>query len=110
MATTGNTSESAHGGWREWSRSHRVALSVLTHAGLFALAWLLAFGLAYNFQRFSTWFFPFFLQLLIPVVVIKLSVFVVMGLHKGWWQYVGLRDVWKVTQATWISFFLTFVF
>ncbi len=110
MVETGNTERAPRGGgWTEWSRRNRAALSVAAHAMLFALAWLLAFGLAYNFQYYERWFVPFFLQLLVPVVVIKLSVFVVMGLHRGWWQYVGLRDVWSVTQATWISFFLTFL-
>jgi FlaA1/EpsC-like NDP-sugar epimerase len=119
--------------WREWLYRHRVGLGAALHVPLFALAWLLAFGLAYNFQGsallgapilwikslFVTvpppaagrldWFTEFCLPLLLPVVAIKLTVFVLMGLHRCSWQYVSLRDVFGVTRGAWVAFLAAFV-
>jgi FlaA1/EpsC-like NDP-sugar epimerase len=36
---------------------------------------------------------------LLLAVVIKLPVFVAAGLHRGWWQYVGIGDVFRVLRA-----------
>src|SRR5262245_37929144 len=93
-----------NGGWVEWARTHRSPLSVGAHIVLFAMSWFLAFGLVYNFQQFESWLTVFFLPMLAPVVLIKLTVFVVMGQHRGWWRYVGLRDLFSVTTAAWVSF------
>ncbi|MFO0840153.1 MAG: nucleoside-diphosphate sugar epimerase/dehydratase [Phycisphaerae bacterium] len=90
--------------WIGWARAHRVWLSIAGHALLFALSWLLAFGLAYNFRRFDLWFTTFFVPLLPVVVLIKLVVFGSLGMHRGWWRYVGMRDVLQATFASWLSF------
>ena len=127
------TSSNGRGAWRGWTRRHRVVLSIAGHVALFILAWFLAFGLAYNFKGSPTlgrpviwllspvmqisrppagaddWLTEFFLPLLVPVVVIKLSVFVLAGLHKQSWRYVSLRDVFAVAKAAWWSFFGIFV-
>jgi len=119
---------SSRAAWREWTRRHLVSLSILAHGVLFVGSWFLAFGLAYNFQRSATlgrpllwikslfttvefppigpddWFLEFFLPLLIPVVAIKLTVFVLLGLHRASWRYVSLRDVFAVARASWWGF------
>ncbi len=121
------------GPWREWSHRHRVLVSAAVHTLLFVLAWLLAFGLAYNFRGSPTlgwplswvksrfvevqwpppgtfdWFTQFFLPLLGPVVAIKLTAFVLMGLHRASWRYVSLRDVFSVTRAAWVGFLAVFL-
>ncbi len=99
----------SRGRWTEWTRRHRVVLSLIAHVVLFGLSWLLAFGLAYNFRFFERWFDEFFLPLLPVVVLIKLTVFAAMGLHRAWWRYVGLRDLFSITQAAWVSFLIAFV-
>ncbi len=115
-------------GWTEWSRRHLAALSIACHALLFVISWFLAFGLAYNFKASATlgrpfvwvkslftqvapavtdesdWLIDFFLPLLLPVVAIKLTVFVVLGLHRASWRYVSLRDVFAVARASWWGF------
>lgn len=93
------------------SRFSRGLISLITHALMFALAWVLAFGVAYNFKFQATynWFTVFCLPLMLPVVIIKLTVFLVMRLHRGWWRYVSLRDVFRITQGAWISFFIIFL-
>jgi FlaA1/EpsC-like NDP-sugar epimerase len=117
----------------EWSRRHRLALSVAAHGFLFACAWFLAFGLAYNFKASPTlgrpllwvkslftqveptepgqfdWLTEFFLTLLVPVVAIKLTVFVLLGLHRASWRYVSLRDVFAVARGAWWGFLGIFI-
>ena len=119
--------------WLAWSRQHRLLLSGLAHVALFAGAWFLAFGLAYNFKQSATlgrplfwlkslftdvgapppgpidWFTDFFLPLLVPVVCIKLTIFVLAGLHRASWRYVSLRDVFAAARAAWWSFFVIFL-
>ena len=94
--------------WTTWSRSHRMLITTAAHALLFALTWLLAFCLAYNFTQFDLWLVTFFLPLLPIVVVIKLAVFLIMGLHRGSWRYVSMRDVTRVVSASWWSFAFVF--
>jgi FlaA1/EpsC-like NDP-sugar epimerase len=129
----GQAQESRAGVWLAWSRRHRLFLSAAAHLVLFACAWFLAFGLAYNFKQSATlgrpliwieslftdvgqpapalldWFVDFFLPLLVPVVTIKLTIFVVAGLHRASWRYVSLRDVFAVARAAWWSFFVVFL-
>ena len=46
------------GAWRRWSYRHRLLVSALSHLAMFVLAWLLAFGLAYNFTGSPTLGWP----------------------------------------------------
>ncbi|MEW6250417.1 MAG: polysaccharide biosynthesis protein, partial [Planctomycetota bacterium] len=128
-----NETRQTGGAWLGWTRRHRLVLSVLGHGALFVCAWFLAFGLAYNFKGSPTlarpvywllsffvkttppsvyaadWLTDFFLPLLAPVLVIKISVFVLAGLHRQSWRYVSLRDVFAVARAAWWSFVGIFV-
>ncbi len=109
-----NSSEPMAGSWwREWGRRNRLMLSMLAHVGVFAVAWFLSFCIASNFNfTFANgvnWITEYFLPLLAAVLVIKLIVFGVMGMHRGSWRYVSLRDVFAITQAAWISFFFLFI-
>jgi FlaA1/EpsC-like NDP-sugar epimerase len=106
MSATSTKSESSR--WREWATTHRLLLSSAAHLVLFALSWLLAFGLAYNFRHIDRWFGLFFLPLLPLVVVVKAVVFAGMGLHRGSWRYVSIRDFIQITWASWLSFVWVF--
>jgi len=128
--------DSDRAAWQVWSglsvrARHWLGLGL--HLLLFLIAWVLAFGLAYNFGGSPTlgwpflrlkalfmevrwpppgapdWFLEFCLPLLVPVLVIKLTVFVLMGLHRASWRYVSLRDVFAIARAAWWSFFGIFV-
>lgn len=123
---------SLRGAWREWTRRQRVAVGIATHVLLFALAWILSFALLYNFHRSPSlgwpiralkslfvqvepplpgefdWFTEFCLPLLVPVVAIKLTIFVLSGLHRASWRYVSMRDVFRVARASWWSLFAVF--
>lgn len=90
-----------------------MTLVVTAHAGLFALALLTAFLLAYNFKRTfhihsvpHPWLTPMFLPLLALAVPIKLAVFWMSGQYRGTWRYVGLRDLYGVISASFSSSFL----
>lgn len=85
---------------------HRTVLSVLVHAAIFALSLLSAFALAYNFTHLGQWLFPLFLPLLGLVLPIKLLVFWWTRQYRGSWRYVGLRDLFGVLRASYISSFL----
>ncbi|MBK9119441.1 MAG: polysaccharide biosynthesis protein, partial [Phycisphaerales bacterium] len=116
----------------DWIERHRGTMTIVSHGVLFALAWLLAFGLAYNFkgsaailwparqilalfqpippasEPHTDWFLEFFLPMLVPVVIIKITVFVLLGLHRSSWRYVSMRDVFDVAKGAWWSFFAIF--
>jgi FlaA1/EpsC-like NDP-sugar epimerase len=87
---------------------HRTILSPAVHILLFIGAYFCAFGLHFNFRRFDEWVEPFFLRLLPIIIAIKVIVFAWMNLYRGSWRYVGMRDLFAVVKATYISTF-TFV-
>lgn len=84
---------------------YRGTIIFLTHLLLFAFAFFSAFGLYYNFGRFSQWFGPFFLPLLPVAIAIRMIIFSWMKLLRGSWRYVGMRDFWAVFKASWYSTF-----
>ncbi|MEE8171227.1 MAG: nucleoside-diphosphate sugar epimerase/dehydratase, partial [Phycisphaerae bacterium] len=52
-----------------------------------------------NFWNFQKWLVPQFLRLVWIPVLIKLLVFGAMGLYRGFWRYVGIRDAVQVFKA-----------
>jgi len=86
---------------------YRRLLIVFVHVVLFALALLLAFGLAYNFKLVDdigrNWFIKLFLPMLPAVLIFKLIIFWRFGLYHGWWRYVSLQDLVQITKATHLS-------
>lgn len=89
---------------------YRTAISITAHLTLFAVALFGAFGLYYNFRSYQTWFWSPFLTLLPMVLAIKGIVFIWMGLHRGSWRYVGIRDLMTVLKASYISTFAFIIF
>ncbi len=91
---------------------HRLAVVVLSHAVLFALALLAAFLLAYNFRWVKRdgveypWLISLYLPLLALALPIKLAVFHFSQQYRGTWRYVGLRDLFGVISAALIASFL----
>jgi FlaA1/EpsC-like NDP-sugar epimerase len=94
----------SEGKWIGWVRRHRLLVATCGHLVLFGVGWLLAFGLAYNFKQTDNWLRPFFLPLLPVALVTKAIVFGAMGLYRGSWRYVSMRDVIQVTKAAFVSF------
>ncbi len=92
---------------------NRTLVVVAAHGGLFALALLAAFLLAYNFKwvRRGDQVYPWVISLYFPLLAlalpIKLLVFRVTRQYRGTWRYVGLRDLFGVISASLVG---TFVF
>ncbi len=87
----------------------RRMMGVAAHTLLFAASWFVALGLAYNFKHWDEWVGEFFLLLVGPVVVIKLTFFMLTGMLRASWQYVSLRDVFGAARAAWLSFIVIFL-
>ncbi len=85
---------------------YRTTAAVLAHLFLFAMATLLAFGLAYDFKHRVPWFSAQYLKVLPFTLLIKLIVFGVMHQYRGSWRYVGLRDLFSVVKASHVSAFV----
>jgi FlaA1/EpsC-like NDP-sugar epimerase len=85
---------------------YRRALIVFVHVALFALSLLMSFGLAYNFSGLKEWFYPLYLPMLSVILVIKLLVFWRFNLYQGWWRYVSLYDLIRITIASHVSLFI----
>ncbi len=86
-------------------RRHRTIVSVAVHAVLFSFSLFVALGLYYDFKSFNVWFRPIFLPLVPLVISLKLLVFYRLGLYRGSWRYVGIRDLLTVLTASYISTF-----
>jgi len=82
--------------------SQRRALIVLVHAGLFAIAYALAFLARFEFDVPRAWLL-FALATLPVVVAVELTVAGALSLFRGWWAYVGLRDMVGVVLSTTIA-------
>ena len=75
---------------------HRLA-NVLIDAGLVALAWYAAFF--FRFEELPVWAEKIRDEGLWRVVLIKVVVFIALGLYPRWWRYVSLRDLFHVVRA-----------
>ncbi|MFN2470806.1 MAG: polysaccharide biosynthesis protein [Gaiellaceae bacterium] len=80
---------------------HRI-WQLAADAGLIALAWYLAFQL-----RFDAGVPPPYERLLdrtiLPVLAIKLVVFVAFGFYNRWWRYVSTRDMWAAARGVTVA-------
>lgn len=78
------------------------ALSLLAHAALFALAYIGAFILRFDFALPAP-YLDAALRFLPLVIVVKLVVFRIFGQYRGWWKYVGLSDVIDLAKSAALS-------
>src|SRR5262245_9761806 len=73
-----------------WGK-HRNALTLLANLALAEVAFVLAFALRFDLS-FPDRYLPVMLRLLPVVLVCKLVSFTALGLFRGWWRHVSLRD------------------
>ena len=80
--------------------------------GLLAVALGLAFAVRFDLRLQTPagvyWMTEYFLPLLPLVIGVKLAVWLVMGLHRGSWRYVGLPDVLALLVGSQIALALTY--
>jgi len=94
---------------RRWPFWRPLLVSFFIYQALFIASYLLSVGVTYNFQYHLDTFTRYFLPLMPINVVIKTVVFGMFRLYRGWWRYVGLRDLLSVIAASYVSFVLFMV-
>ncbi len=95
----------AVGWWRELAARHRLAVNLVVHNFLFALALLLAYLVRFEgtgFSGASGWFVGQFLKQLPFFLAGKSLIFWQRKLFRGGWQYAGMRDVVNILIACWL--------
>src|SRR5438309_7193673 len=86
---------------------HRL-WQLLADAALVALAWWLAFWLRFD-HGVPGPYHRLFVDTVLVVVAIKLSVFVVFGFYNRWWRYVSTRDMWGAARGVTCASALTYL-
>ena len=91
----------------------------VVHLAIFSFSLFGAFLLRFDFSwvpdpgsgRPDWWTLHFF-PVCWFIVAMKFFVFQYFGLYRGWWRYVGMRDLMAALKATWVStaLFLGFVY
>ena len=94
----------------------RWAFIRVVHLAIFFFSLFFSFMLRYDFRVFpkegeTDWLFRYF-PVVIFIVIMKYFVFRYFGLYRGWWRYVGMRDLLAALKATWVStlLFLLFIY
>ncbi|MDQ6827507.1 MAG: polysaccharide biosynthesis protein [Gemmatimonadota bacterium] len=85
-----------------WIFKYRTALLIAVHLVLVAVSYTLAFSLRFEWLIPRTYFFAFAATL--PVLVtLRLLAFAYYRLYRGWWRYVGMRDLFDLLKAVGLS-------
>lgn len=88
----------------QW-KNRNFYLMLFADAVLFALAHVVAYLFRFEFELSRPSLQQ--IQMVLPYLVpFKLAIFFASGLYRGMWRYTGLRDIWRLAQA---SFFSTIV-
>ena len=82
--------------------SFRRFLLVLFHVGLITLSLRVAFLLRFDFEL-SGDAKAFFEKNIWIAIVAKTAVFLLAGLHRGWWRFVGINDLLRVFFANLVA-------
>lgn len=91
----------------------------VVHLAIFGFSLFGAFLLRFDFSTVPDpdagrpdWWAAHFFPVVWFVVPMKFLVFQYFGLYRGWWRYVGMRDLLAALKGTWVStaFFLGFVY
>ncbi|HET8527683.1 MAG TPA: nucleoside-diphosphate sugar epimerase/dehydratase [Gaiellaceae bacterium] len=67
-------------------------------AGIVALAWFLAFELRFD-RGLPIYYDTLLRRTILPVVAIKVAVFLLFGFHRRWWRYVSVHDMWSAARG-----------
>lgn len=77
---------------------YRVPILVVLHLGVFAATYLASFWLRFDGEvPSSAWGLAW--TTLPLLVALKLTVFLVMGSHRGWWRYASFADLITLFEA-----------
>jgi len=92
---------------------HRVAVNLVVHNVLFALALLLSYLVRYDAGwpgegGKGAWFTYYYLPSLPFFMLVKSIIFSRLKLFRGWWQYAGIRDVTNIVVGSWLFLLVAF--
>jgi FlaA1/EpsC-like NDP-sugar epimerase len=85
----------------------RILLIVLLQSCLILVSYYMSFLLRFDFQP-AHHDYLLFLKTLPLLLIVKLFVFELFGLLRGWWRYVGMSDAIGIAQACGVSFAILF--
>src|SRR2546423_8202971 len=88
--------------------SWRRPLIIGSQAALVVLSYYFSFLLRFDFSPAAQYLHLFWLTLPL-VVAVKLALFYIFGLLRGWWRYVGVSDALDITKAASLSTIVLFV-
>ncbi len=77
----------------------RQILLVILDFVLIAFAYYLSYRLRFGGEQFS-FYFKIFLNSLPAVIALKLIVFFIMGIYRGFWSYISTNDVFVYVRAS----------
>ena len=75
---------------------------MLTDIVLFTLSYVLSFLLRYDFTLPSLEYLNY-INILIPILLLKVSIFYFFDLYKGMWRYTSLEDLLNIIKASFVS-------
>ena len=94
--------------WPSSLSGHRRWLILSCHALLLAFLYFLSFLLRFDFEV-SGKYQALFIQSLAILLVIKLVIFSLAGLLRGWWRYAGVEDLRDILKAAAASSLLVYL-
>lgn len=80
----------------------RQIIMVALDVGLVSFAYYLAYRLRFDGSDFN-YYFKVFLKSLPVIIAVKLVVFYVTGIYRGFWQYISTRDVFQYGRSSLIA-------
>ncbi len=85
-----------------WLFKYRTVCLVAVHLVLVVVSYSLAFSLRFEWLIPRNYFFAFVATL--PVLIgLRLLAFAYYRLYRGWWRYVGMRDLFDLLKAVGLS-------
>ena len=84
----------------------RQMMMVILDFGLVSFSYYLAYRLRFDGSDFIT-FFRVFLKSLPVIIAVKMVVFYVTGIYRGFWQYISTRDVFQYARSSLIATLLS---
>ncbi|HEY9514070.1 MAG TPA: nucleoside-diphosphate sugar epimerase/dehydratase [Gemmatimonadaceae bacterium] len=81
---------------------HRRVLVIASHIALVITSYVLAFVLRFD-GEIPAAYMPLFWTTLAPLIALRAGGFVYCRLYRGWWSYVGIREMVALLKAVAIS-------
>jgi UDP-GlcNAc:undecaprenyl-phosphate GlcNAc-1-phosphate transferase len=80
----------------------RQMMMVILDFGLVSFSYYLAYRLRFDGYAFN-YYFQVFLKSLPVIIAVKMVVFYVTGIYRGFWQYLSTRDVFQYIRSSLIA-------